>query len=450
MWALGNLDCLILVFFRFIFFLKEVGMDAKHRSSRGFTLVELLVVIAIIGILVALLLPAIQAAREAARRNQCLSQLKQLALAMHTFHDSRNYLPMASTAPFRQGSDNKVKTGALGVASGGTAANPTIDAGQNGDGYSWCVQILPYFEEEVLYQKLTQTAGSGNPPPRIGKLRDAAFATGTAAGTQQPGTAPSSTGTNPNPYIFATKLEVVRCPSYPGEEDVAVQGFLAPVPSGAQKIGAGNYIAMAATHYHTNGDLESGAPSPAGKNCVSGAYCGNGAIAFPGQIGVGANATVTKRGHGFNSISDGTSKTLLLAESREEQFTSWYSGFASYGVGAWPQNPGKPVPWPTRATAGTVQYWSVLNANGTHSLNKGSTRAENDPSEPGPNWYTGTPIAWPHATGQRRWGPSSRHPGVVQHAYADAHAGAINDSVDDDAYLHLITRNGRETTTAQN
>ena len=103
------------------------GSNRKASRRRGFTLVELLVVIAIIGILVALLLPAIQAARESARRMSCSNNLKQMGLALHGYHDARKAFP-------------------AGVA-GGRVARPE-------EGYGWAVALLPYMEEQSLYDRM--------------------------------------------------------------------------------------------------------------------------------------------------------------------------------------------------------------------------------------------------------------------------------------------------------
>ena len=110
-------------------------MTARGFPRRGFTLVELLVVIAIIGMLIALLLPAVQAAREAGRRTQCSNNLRQLALGIHAYHDTFQQLPPASTGQPAPGQRN--------------VAN-------NGDrtGWSWITMILPFVEQTATYNAI--------------------------------------------------------------------------------------------------------------------------------------------------------------------------------------------------------------------------------------------------------------------------------------------------------
>src|SRR5262245_29337546 len=120
----------------------------REIQRRGFTLVELLVVIAIIGILVALLLPAVQAAREAARRTQCTNQIKQMMLAMHNFESAKRAFPSGGISPYARIEDYLSDSKAA-KANGTTAKGSPL--GPEQQGMSWAFQILPYMEETAAY-----------------------------------------------------------------------------------------------------------------------------------------------------------------------------------------------------------------------------------------------------------------------------------------------------------
>jgi prepilin-type N-terminal cleavage/methylation domain-containing protein/prepilin-type processing-associated H-X9-DG protein len=110
------------------------------RSARAMTLIELLVVIAIIGILIAILLPAVQAAREAARRMQCQNNLKQIGTALHNYHNAYSSFPPGNFA----------KT--IGVCTGSSTKSE--------DGANWMILILPYLEQKSLYDSYDMTVSN--------------------------------------------------------------------------------------------------------------------------------------------------------------------------------------------------------------------------------------------------------------------------------------------------
>lgn len=116
-------------------------VTTRHLSRRAFTLIELLVVIAILGILIGLLLPAVQKVRAAAQRTQCINNLKQVGLALHNFHDVNRHFPS-------------------GYLASAPAGDPNFTTAP---GWGWATMILPYLEQTALYEQLQSAIESNTP-----------------------------------------------------------------------------------------------------------------------------------------------------------------------------------------------------------------------------------------------------------------------------------------------
>ena len=168
----------------------------RDRRPRAFTLVELLVVIAIIGILVALLLPAIQAAREAARRMSCQNNIKNLALAVLNYENQRKALPDVSQAQ-------------PAISRSGTTEKLTSI--YSGPQLSWIVRILPVLEEQSLADQFNQF-----------DMTKAVYA---------------QDNTKPRP--FESQLNILLCPS----DGARGRLYSSSTYVGDRRFGKGNYVA---------------------------------------------------------------------------------------------------------------------------------------------------------------------------------------------------------------
>lgn len=286
----------------------------SYRPRRAFTLIELLVVIAIIAILIGLLLPAVQKVREAAARTKCANNVKQLALAAHSFHDANNTLPRNGDPARLLDSHNR-----------GTQGQGTGCCGNATPRWSWLAHILPYIEQGNL-------ATQGNIPLGNANTATAITAYRTVINTL---TCPSDITPDRVPTNRAN-LGTAAVTSYKG---VSGSNW------GTDFFGVTNDQPFATPYTHPT----TGTGLPRLQN---GLEFGNG-IFWRADIR-GGPMTIT-------SITDGTSNTLMIGEDMPVyvRWNEWAAPNGAVGTCAIPMNVGNVIGDPDRGfdTTAKVGRW---------------------------------------------------------------------------------------------
>jgi prepilin-type N-terminal cleavage/methylation domain-containing protein/prepilin-type processing-associated H-X9-DG protein len=235
--------------------MNQIMTPSAARDHRGFTLVELLVVIAIIGTLVGLLLPAVQAARESARRTTCNNKLKQIALGLHTYHDANSRFPEGTRMGVTVAGSTWCRFGSTG--SGGSNGPP------------WSVLILPQLEQADLYNTLDLN--------------------GTFTGAEALG-ANDIAGTAANHAAFQRQNTAYQCPSDPNSSRVV---------SGIQPNNS-NYLGVMGAMFVQNPPAQ----KPTFCSFITGRnFFTEGILFVDSKVRIG-------------QITDGASKTYLVGETK--------------------------------------------------------------------------------------------------------------------------------------
>jgi prepilin-type N-terminal cleavage/methylation domain-containing protein/prepilin-type processing-associated H-X9-DG protein len=366
--------------------------SSARRTRHGFTLVELLVVIAIIGVLVALLLPAIQAAREAARRSSCTNNEKNLALAMLNFESTRKVFPKGTSIPIK----------------------PNGRGAPNGNGFPWHVEILDFIEGNNLANMIDAEVEAyyrqypnGWPQPRE------------IVAIQQ---APTT---------------IYQCPS-DGETTASptfTQGELLPAANYCGVMGSAWSRAMynPQTRQHAGSSpcrVTEFSPET-GVDCIGSIGSIEGPVNYDGMLFPGSEVRM-------GQVSDGTSQTILLGE-RWYQFRVWAEG--GYHVRSDPLKPDQPIP---------MYVWSAKNVNALSPPNVSLTTsgyyvlhgADDEADRPGPK-PPGVPQTM--SANDMIWG--SFHSGGTSFAFVDGSVRFLADDIDPLVWLAYASRNGAETAT---
>ncbi len=259
--------------------MKNTTNERVRNKLKAFTLVELLVVIAIIGILIALLLPAVQAAREAARRMQCSNNLKQMGLALHTYADAHKVFP-------------------------GCGFKRSKSQGSNSTRSSWMICILPYIEQNALHEMYYLPSTSSTP--------NGILSNGTAGVQNDPDPAKAARYT-----FLRTVLSAYCCPSDGGAGQIMMGSDAdGPAPWGtvACEITTSSYKCVSGKSNGTNTSNDNEGDFNWDQSLFKTDKLRSSWRGMMHGVGDPTDGGKSQTCESFGSITDGTSNTVAIAE----------------------------------------------------------------------------------------------------------------------------------------